>query len=239
MKIVVGNFKMNLNKEEIDNYLNVVKEYFFPNVVFCPSTIYLDSFIKNSLTVGTQDIGFMEKGAYTGDISASMYKSIGVSYAIIGHSERRKYYRDDKYVNQKLNMALKAELKPILCIGETQEERENGLTNQVLIEQITQSLQNIDKEFLKNVIIAYEPVWSIGTGNIPTNEEIFKTIDYIKTYINYEYEVDMNVLYGGSVNQDNISILEEISNVDGYLVGGCSIDVNKFVQLINYINNRS
>ena len=124
MKLIVGNFKMNLLEEDINNYLAIIRDYFFPNVVFCPSAIYLDLFQKNGLTVGTQDISFEKSGAYTGDISASMYKSIGVTYAIIGHSERRKYYKDDKYVNKKISIALEEGLKPIVCIGETKEERE-------------------------------------------------------------------------------------------------------------------
>lgn len=235
MKLIVGNFKMNLLKEDINNYLNVIKDKDFSNVVFCPSNIYLTSFIESNLNTGSQDIGFMENGAYTGDISASQLKSIGVKYTLIGHSERRKCYHDSDYVNKKIICAINNDITPILCIGETKEERDNNLTNIRLKEEIDKAFNNISN--LSNIIIAYEPLWSIGTGLIPTNNEIFETISYIKEYVKSQYNFDVKVLYGGSVNNNNILELESVNNIDGYLVGGCSLDTNKFLDLINKINN--
>ena len=235
MKLIVGNFKMNLLKEDINNYLNVIKDKDFSNVVFCPSNIYLTSFIESNLNTGSQDIGFMENGAYTGDISASQLKSIGVKYTLVGHSERRKYYHDSDYVNKKISSAINNDIIPILCIGETKEERDNNLTNIRLKEEIDKAFNNISN--LSNIIIAYEPLWSIGTGLIPTNNEIFETISYIKEYVKSQYNFDVKVLYGGSVNNNNILELESVNNIDGYLVGGCSLDTNKFLDLINKINN--
>lgn len=234
MKLIVGNFKMNLLKEDINNYLNVIKDKELSNVVFCPSNIYLTSFIESNLNTGSQDIGFMENGAYTGDISASQLKSIGVKYTLIGHSERRKYYHDSNYVNEKIICAINNDITPILCIGETKEERDNNLTNVRLKEEIDKAFNNNN---LSNIIIAYEPLWSIGTGLIPTNNEIYETISYIKEYVKSQYNFDVKVLYGGSVNNNNILDLESVNNIDGYLVGGCSLDTNKFLDLINKINN--
>ena len=177
----------------------------------------------------------MENGAYTGDISASQLKSIGVKYTLVGHSERRKYYHDSDYVNKKIICAINNDITPILCIGETKEERDNNLTNIRLKEEIDKAFNNISN--LSNIIIAYEPLWSIGTGLIPTNNEIFETISYIKEYVKSQYNFDVKVLYGGSVNNNNILELESVNNIDGYLVGGCSLDTNKFLDLINKINN--
>ena len=235
MKLIVGNFKMNLLKEDINNYLKTIKDKDLSNVVFCPSSIYLTEFASSNFNTGSQDIGFMESGAYTGDISALQLKSLGVKYTLVGHSERRKYYQDRDYVNKKIGCAINNGLTPILCIGETKEERDNNLTNLRLKDDIDKAFSNNDS--LSDIIIAYEPLWSIGTGLIPSNKEIFDTILYIKEYVKSEYNFDVKVLYGGSVNNNNILELETVNNIDGYLVGGCSLDTNKFLDLINKINN--
>ena len=235
MRMVVGNFKMNLNSLEIDDYINFFKEKELNNVVFGPPSIYLERFIKSGLIVTSQDVGFASKGAYTGDISAQELKSIGVTYSIVGHSERRKYYNDDRYVNDKIKILLDNEIVPILCIGETKEERENNKTYDVLSQEISDALHNIDTNLLNNVIIAYEPIWSIGTGIVPTNNDIYETISFIKKFINETFNVSLKVLYGGSVNNECINTLEKINNIDGYLVGGCSIKREEFDRLIKSI----
>lgn len=235
MRMIIGNFKMNLNSEDIDNYIDFFKEKELHNVVFGPPAIYLERFIKNGFTVCSQDVGFSVKGAYTGDISASELKSIGVNYSIVGHSERRKYYADDRFVNDKIKLLLNEGVVPILCIGETKEERNNSKTFDVLSKEINDALQNIDTNLLNNVIIAYEPVWSIGTGVIPTSDDIFNTIAFIKKYVDETYGISLKVLYGGSVNNDCINNLESISNIDGYLVGGCSIKYEEFDKLIKNV----
>lgn len=237
MKLIVGNLKMNLLKDDILNYLKDFKGQSFSNVIFCPSAIYLDYFITRGFKVGSQDVSFHINGAYTGDISASQLRSLGVNYSIIGHSERRKYHQDDKYINEKLTCALNEEIVPILCIGEDLEEKNNNLTGNRLRQDIDNAFQNISSELLKNVIIAYEPLWAIGTGVIPTNGEIHDIIAFIKNYVSKNYNIEIKVLYGGSVNNENITTLESIDNIDGYLVGGASLDTNKFIDLINKINH--
>lgn len=235
MKLVVGNFKMNLTLDEVNDYINYFKDKKFDNVIYAPSSIYLSKFIDNGFKVASQDVSFADMGAYTGDVSAIQLKSLGVNYSIIGHSERRKYYDDDKYVNDKLKNLLNNNIVPILCIGETKEERENNKTIDILTKEIDEAFVNIDKNSLDNVIIAYEPIWSIGTGVIPTNNDIMDTISFIKKHINENYGINIKVLYGGSVSNKNISELEKVSVIDGYLVGGCSIKKVDFKELIDNV----
>lgn len=235
MRLVVGNFKMNLDSAEIDNYIDYFKDKELKNVIFGPPSIYLERFIKNGFKVASQDVGFSDKGAYTGDISANELRSIGVKYSIVGHSERRKYYDDGRYVNDKIKLLLSENIIPIVCIGETKEERDNNKTFDILKEEIIEALKNIDTNLLNSVIIAYEPIWSIGTGVIPSSKDIFDTIDFIKRYIHKNFNISLKVLYGGSVNNDCINNLEKIENIDGYLVGGCSIKQEEFDQLIKNV----
>ena len=235
MKLVIGNFKMNLNHDEIVDYINYFKEEECGEAIFSPPSIYLKEFVDNGFKTCSQDVSFAEKGAYTGDISASMLKSIGVNYSIIGHSERRKYYGDSSLVNEKLQRLLENNIIPIICVGETKEEKENNSTFDVLKEEIDTVFKNIDTNILKDVIIAYEPIWSIGTGLIPTNDEIEETVSYIKNYIKENYNNSLLVLYGGSVNNSCIESLQKIDVVDGYLVGGCSIKKEEFSKLIKSI----
>ncbi len=229
MKLVVGNFKMNLNLEDINDYIIFFQDKEYSNVVFAPPSIYLQMFQEAGLVVASQDVSFASSGAYTGDISASQLKSIGVGYSIVGHSERRKYYHDDQYVNDKLKQLINEDIIPILCIGETKEEKDNGITLDILKSEIDEAFNGLDPS---NIIIAYEPIWSIGTGVIPTNEDIEKTISFIKSYLNETYHVNNKVLYGGSVSNKNINELEKVNVIDGYLVGGCSIKKDDFNSLI-------
>lgn len=235
MKLIVANFKMNLLKNDILEYLNHFDNK-CSNVIFCPSNIYLNYFLDKNLTVGSQDVSSNEMGAYTGDVSASQLKSLGVKYTIIGHSERRKYHNDDNLINDKLTNALNTGLIPIMCIGESKEERDNNKTLDVLKKQLDEALNSINKDLLSDVVIAYEPIWAIGTGLVPNNKDIYETISFIKEYLQKEYNLTLKVLYGGSVNDQNITDLEQINNVDGYLIGGSSIDYNKFLDIIDKVN---
>ena len=235
MKLIIGNFKMNLTLDEVNEYLNFFKDKHYENVIYAPSNLYLLKFIENGFKVASQDVSFANIGAYTGDVSALQLKSIGVNYSIIGHSERREYHDDDKYINEKLKMLLENDIIPILCIGETKEERDNKAVLAVLKQEIDDSFKNIDTNKLNSVIIAYEPIWSIGTGVIPTNDDITETVEFIKNYLNEKYNIKLQVLYGGSVNNSNINELEKIPVIDGYLVGGCSIKAKDFKDLIDNV----
>lgn len=223
MKLIVANLKMNMDFKTTLEYVNNVDK----SIVVCPSYIYIPYFLKNSI-VGAQDCFIYDTGSYTGYISPLHLKEMGVQYVIIGHSERRKV-EDDLLINKKIIAAINNGLKVILCIGENLEEDKNTK----LLKQISLDLENIPVD---NVIIAYEPIWAIGTGVIPTNEQIKETVTLIKTTIKEKFNKDIKVLYGGSVDIKNIDVLNQIDNVDGFLVGKASIDyeqinkMNKIVQ---------
>lgn len=225
---------MNLTLEEVNEYIDYFKNKNYFNVVFAPTSIYLSKFVENNLKTSSQDVSFESMGAYTGDVSAIQLKSIGIDYSIVGHSERRKYYYDDQYVNAKLKELLNNGITPILCIGETKEEKDNCITLDILKKEIDEAFNGLSN--LDSIIIAYEPIWSIGTGIIPTAEDINETISFIKKYIFENYHTNIRVLYGGSVSNKNISELEKINIIDGYLVGGCSIKKEDFDLLINSVN---
>ena len=235
MKLIIGNHKLNLNLKEINEYIEFFKEKNYSNVFFAPSNLYLTKFVDNGLNAVSQDVSSYASGAYTGETGAFQLKSIGVSASIVGHSERRKYFRDDDFVNNKIIRLLEHGLKPILCVGEKKEERDNGTYKEVVYKEIDEAFKNIMQNFLFNVIIAYEPIWSIGTGVIPSNTEIEEMVNDIKKYIKEKYDADIKVLYGGSVNNNNISELEQIKGIDGYLVGGCSIKIQEFNELIEKV----
>ncbi len=235
MKLVIGNLKMNLISTEIECYVNSFKDKNYFNVFFAPSSIYLTKFMDNGLNTVSQDVSPFEKGAYTGDISACQLKNIGINYSLVGHSERRKYYHDDDFINEKIKRLLEQEINPILCLGESLEQRnKHEYLDQIKME-IDEAFKDIDKDKLSNTIIAYEPIWAIGTGKIPSNNEIEEVIQFIKKYVLETYGYQSKVLYGGSINNDNINILEEINDLDGYLVGGCSLSFESFNELIERV----
>ena len=235
-KIIAANFKMNLDRHEIDAYLDNFKVE-NENVLIFPTSIYLLSFLDRGFKVGIQNIASYEKGAYTGEVSVSQVKSIGVDYALIGHSERRTlFHDDDKQVNDKVKLALKNDMKIVLCMGESLDERNNNRTNEILEEQIINDLKDVDD--ISNIVIAYEPIWAIGTGLIPTVNQIESTINFIKETVKKYKNDDIMVLYGGSVNLDNIAEINSISTVDGFLIGGASLDPNKFLKIIEVVEGQ-
>ncbi|MDD3187627.1 MAG: triose-phosphate isomerase [Bacilli bacterium] len=223
MKLIVGNMKMNMSLSDIKYYIENLN--YKDNVVICPTSIYIPYFMKYN--VGIQNMFYEDHGAYTGEVSPSQCSSLNVKYAIIGHSERRNIFNEsDETINKKLASSIKNSITPILCVGEHDgEDRTMILSNE--LDKDLSGLENIDK-----IIIAYEPIWAIGTGKIPTNEEIFNTIKFIKDYILNKYKVNVKVLYGGSVNEKNIDTLNQISNLDGFLIGGASTKVNEFNKII-------
>ena len=233
-KLIVGNIKMNMKFGEIPNYINHFKNMKNNNLVICPSFIYIPYFLNYSFNVGSQNVCSSEDGGYTGEISAKQLHSIGVKYTIIGHSERRiKLKETDIEINKKIQSSLKSHLKVILCIGETEEEKELLKKDIVLKRQIRNALFNI--EDLNNIVIAYEPVWSVGTNKLPSNEELTKTISYIKNLIYSMYKKDIKVIYGGSINEKNIDNLKNIRELDGFLIGSASINPSQFIEIIDKI----
>lgn len=226
MKYLVCNFKNKLLKDDILKYnKSLVDIETKVKLVLCPPSIYLDMFDKSGYELGVQDISsFMDK-TITGEIEATQVKSMGTKYVIVGHSERRIYRHEINidFIN-KINNAVENGLNVIYCIGETLNEKENGRTYEVLEKQISEVLNNVE---IKNIMIAYEPVWAIGTGKVPEADEIKENIKFINDIIMEKYEEKLDILYGGSVNDTNIGELCTIKGLNGFLVGGASLDPNK------------
>ena len=233
-KIIIGNIKMNMRFGEIPNYIRHFKNIKNNNLVICPSFVYIPYFLNYGFNVGSQNVCAYEDGGYTGEISASQLHSLGIKYRIIGHSERRgKLKETDIEINKKIKNSLKSDLKVILCIGETEQEKDLLKKDIVLKRQIRNAL--FDIEDLNNIIIAYEPVWSVGTNKVPSNEELEKTILYIKNIIYNMYKKDIKVIYGGSINEKNIDNFKSIKKLDGFLIGSASINPSRFIEIINKI----
>ena len=233
-KIIVGNIKMNMKFGEIANYINVFKNIKSKNVVICPSYIYIPYFLNYDFSVGSQNVCSDINGNYTGEISASQLASIGVNYVIVGHSERKiNLGETNSDINKKIKSSLKSKLKVILCIGENLEENKLLKKESVLKRQIRDALFDISD--LSNVIIAYEPIWSIGTHKIPDEQELFSTISYIKEFVYNTFKTNIKVIYGGSINESNIVKLNSISNIDGFLIGSASVDPVEFTNIINKV----
>ena len=245
-KVIAGNWKMNMLPNEaieyIDKLSKLVKDT-TNEVVLCVP--YIDLFYallaaqNTNIKIGAQNMHFEEKGAYTGEISPQMLKSINVEYVIIGHSERRQYYNEtDETVNKKVKAAHRVGLKPIVCVGETLEEREIGKTAEIITEQTKLALEGLDEEQVAKTIIAYEPIWAIGTGKTATSEDANNTIKEIRKEIarNYGQETANRVIiqYGGSVKAENAKELFSMSDIDGGLVGGASLKVDEFNKIIHF-----
>ena len=204
-------------------------------IIYCPpNTLLLPMFhkLKNTkIAVGAQNCHENQKyGAFTGFVNSKMLKDIGSSYVILGHSENRSFGETDKLINLKIKAALKSGLKVIFCVGEKINEKKRGITKKILNKQIKNGLNGIKDK--KNILIAYEPVWSIGTGLIPKTKELFELINFIKRKFK-KYKV----LYGGSVNSKNINDLKHINSLDGFLIGGASQDSKKFIDIIKKTYN--
>ena len=230
-KLIVGNIKMNMKFGELANYFNHFKTIKGKKVGICSSFIYIP-YIFN---VGSQNVCAYEDGGYTGEVSARQLASIGVKYTIVGHSERRiKLNESNLEINKKVKNALDSKLKVILCIGETLEESKLLRKEIVLKRQIRDAL--FDIKDLSNVVIAYEPVWSIGTNKIPDKKDLIYTIEYIKQLVKDLYKTNIKVIYGGSINEKSIESIKDIKELDGYLIGSASINPIKFIEIINKIS---
>ncbi len=247
-KIIAGNWKMNKLASEsavlLDELIPLVKDTKNTVIVCVPYTdlhVAIEKCKGTNISVGAQNCHWKESGAYTGEIAPSMLKEAGVEYVIIGHSERRQYFGEtDATVNQRTIAALNAKLKVILCIGETLQERQSGKTEEVLARQIEQGFANIPHEELPNIIVAYEPVWAIGTGMTATNEQANETIGFCRKTLAKLYcekcADAMYIQYGGSMNPSNAEDLLNEKEIDGGLIGGASLVAEKFAAIVKAHN---
>ncbi len=245
-KVIAGNWKMNMLPNEAINFIQqlepLVKDTKNEVILCVPFTDLFYALLHvqgTNIKIGAQNMHWEEKGAFTGEVSAQMLKSIGTEYVIIGHSERRQYFAEtDETVNKKVKSALSVGLKPIICIGETLDQRESGKTESIVTNQIEKALEGIESKNLENIIIAYEPIWAIGTGKTATKEEANETIAQIRKKISELYgqnEADGVIIqYGGSVKSSNAKELFEMSDIDGGLVGGASLKADEFAKIVNY-----
>lgn len=243
--IVAGNWKMHNTVQESVALAQAIKDGAAgikkTEVVLAPPFTALYSVydvIKGSnLSLASQNVFYEDKGAYTGEVSPGMLKDVGCTYAIIGHSERRKYFHDrDEDVNLKVKKALATGLKPIVCVGETEEERTKGITEFVVGVQVKKALYQISS--LTDIVIAYEPVWAIGTGKVATPIEAEEVHRFIRGVLSEAYSgasKDVRILYGGSVTPDNISELIDMGDIDGALVGGASLKPDTFLGIIKKV----
>ncbi|MBI2050024.1 MAG: triose-phosphate isomerase [Candidatus Staskawiczbacteria bacterium] len=208
-------------------------------VVVCPPFVYLSSvaFGEGGFTLGAQDCFWEEKGAFTGEVSALQLRDLKIKYVIIGHSERRKYFNEtDEQINKKIKRALSAKLKVILCIGETQDEQKSGKKLEVLEKQIRQGLQGVSAKEIKNIVIAYEPVWAIGAGNNCSLDQAESSFLFIRkatsNLYNRKIASDLKILYGGSVTSANAVSYIESARANGLLVGGASLKAEEFIKIV-------
>ncbi len=245
-KVIAGNWKMNMLPNEAIEYIQsfetMVKDSKAEIILCVPYTDLFYCLMNaqgTNIKIGAQNMHFAENGAYTGEVSPKMLKSIGVQYVIIGHSERRQYFNEtDETVNKKIKAAFENELKPIVCVGETLEQREAGKTENIITSQTRLALDGLTGEQVKNTIIAYEPIWAIGTGKTATSEDANNSIKAIRAEIKRLYGDDVaeNVIiqYGGSVKSSNAKELFSTSDIDGGLVGGASLKPDEFSKIVNY-----
>jgi len=245
-KVIAGNWKMNMLPNEaiafIEEFTPLVKDTENEVVLCVPYTDLFYALLtaqNTNIKIGAQNMHWAENGAYTGEVSAKMLKSIGVEYVILGHSERRQYFNEtDETVNKKLKAAFENELKPIVCVGESLEQREAGITAEIITSQTRLALAGLTPEQVKNTIIAYEPIWAIGTGKTATSEDANKSIKEIRQEIEKIYGKDVAdcviIQYGGSVKSSNAKELFNMSDIDGGLVGGASLKPDEFAKIVNY-----
>lgn len=233
MKWIISNLKMNLTLPDIIEYEKELSKIESKSkIIICPSFPYLSYFNSSNYYLGSQDVSNQESGSLTGEVSAKQLKSLNVKYTIIGHSERRQQLSEtNDQISGKLKRLFENDITPILCIGEL---NKNSLTTE---EEIKINLEEIFKDIINinNIIVAYEPVWSIGTGNIPSNSHIEKVVEYIKKWFYNKYNIAIDVIYGGSVTLNNIKQLNDVSNIEGYLLGGTSLNIDTLKEIIKYM----
>ena len=244
-KVIAGNWKMNMNLHQsqklVSEIINGLGKDNKSEVIVCPPFTSLNevsSLLKDThIKLCAQNMYYEESGAYTAEISADMLKSVGCEYVILGHSERRVIFNEsDELINKKIKTALSKDLKPIFCIGELLEQRENGQTMNVVSTQIEKGLEGITSEQMKNIIIAYEPVWAIGTGKTASPLQAQEVHSFIRELVAKKYSTsvaeNLIIQYGGSVKPDNASDLLSQKDIDGALVGGACLKADSFLGII-------
>ncbi|MDP4117127.1 MAG: triose-phosphate isomerase [Bacteroidota bacterium] len=245
-KVIAGNWKMNNDLTESVKLVNELKEKLAAesvncDVIICPpfTSLYeINKIVEGTdIKLGAQNMYFEENGAFTGQISASMLKSVGCQYVILGHSEPRSIFGEtDELINKKIKKALSAGLLPVFCVGETLEEREKNITNDVIKRQIIEGLKNVSEEELEKIIIAYEPVWAIGTGKVASPQQAEDVHAFIRNLIKEKFSAAaadrIIIQYGGSVKPENAKELLGQKDIDGALVGGACLKADSFIGIM-------
>ena len=244
--VIAGNWKMNYTPEEAVKVINELKPLVkdaAAEVVIFPTFVCLDAALKaakgSNVKIGAQNMHFEESGAFTGEVAPGMLQAMGIEYVILGHSERREYFNEtDEALNKKVKAAFAHNMIPVLCCGESLEQRENGTTNKIVGAQIKADLEGLSKELAEKVIIAYEPIWAIGTGKTATDEQANETIAAIRAVVaemfGKEVADKVRIQYGGSVKPNTIKAQMAMSDIDGALVGGASLIADDFSKIANY-----
>lgn len=244
-RIIAGNWKMHKTVAEALQFVSEL-EGKIPSseqvdAVVCAPFVHLPALVEkvksSPLSIGSQNMHFEDEGAYTGEVSPVMLKDIGVQYVIIGHSERRQYYNETcECVHMKAKAAYEHGLTPIICVGESFEEKEDGKTKEIVSSQVIKALANLSSNDVANSVIAYEPVWAIGTGKTPTAAEANEVIRFIRSVVEDQYDQqvanNIRLQYGGSVKPENIKEFMSQSDIDGALVGGASLKPDAFLKLL-------
>ena len=247
--VIAGNWKMNMTATETRKFAEELKRI-MPRAKWCDTVICVPAcnitaavkaFKELRISVGAENLYFEEKGAYTGEISAAMLRDLGVKYVIVGHSERRQYFGEtDTAVNRKVHAALDAGLSPIICVGESESQREMGVTQDWIALQVKTALYGVPAERLRRCVIAYEPIWAIGTGKTATAQQAGEVCSNIRTVIRGLYGArvarSVTIQYGGSMNPKNAAELLAQPDIDGGLIGGAALKPEQFVDIINAAN---
>jgi len=244
--IIAGNWKMHKTMNEALKFTNDIKDEASKTdveiVICCPFTVISE--VKKAIDgtkvkLGAQNMHWEEEGAFTGEISASMLKDLGVDYVIIGHSERRRYFNEtDEIVNKKVIKAIEKGLKPIICVGETLNEREKNKTFDIVKRQTLVALEGVGRDEIIDVVIAYEPIWAIGTGKTASSRDANEVIAYIRSLLQNKYgseiSEEVRIQYGGSVKPSNATEIMNEADIDGALVGGASLKAEEFLEIVNF-----
>lgn len=224
--MIIGNLKMMMTASDVANYLKETKDIESSNIIVCPTNIYVPYFLKQKYKIGLQDIANDDISTKTGMVCPRQAVSLNIKYTLVGHSDLME---DNAMKNKKINEAIKYNMTPIVCIGEERKEKNLSKVKKIIFNQLKEILSNT---LVSKIIVAYEPVWAIGTNDIPSNKDIEDVVSYIKEIVKKTYDADIKVLYGGSVHKENIFKIKEIENIDGLLVGEASAHPEEFKEII-------